>query len=120
MITKSLGVINSAAPYGVSDGQESLDLAMAAANFGQDVTLFFVDDGVFQLLKSQHPIPEQGKHYSKTFPALTFYDIDDIFVCQRSLSERGLVVSDLCIKVTALPQEALNQQLTQLDHLLRF
>ena len=60
MITKSLGVINSTAPYGVSNGQESLDLALAAANFGQDVTLFFVDDGVFQLLKSQQPIPDQA------------------------------------------------------------
>ncbi|GAC07013.1 sulfurtransferase complex subunit TusC [Paraglaciecola chathamensis] len=120
MITKSLGVINSTAPYGVSNGQESLDLALAAANFGQDVTLFFVDDGVFQLLKSQQPIPEQGKHYSKTFAALTFYDIDDIFVCQHSLTKRGIAVSDLCIQVTALPHEELNQQLAQLDHLMRF
>lgn len=120
MITKTLGVINSTAPYGVSNGQESLDLALASANFGQEVTLFFIDDGVFQLLKSQQPIPEQGKHYSKTFSALTFYDIDDIYVCQQSLNERRLKVSDLCIEVTALPPEELNQQLAQQDHLMRF
>ncbi|ABG40969.1 DsrE-like protein [Paraglaciecola sp. T6c] len=117
---KTLGIINSTAPYGLSNGQESLDLALASANFGQEVTLFFVDDGVFQLLKSQQPSPEQGRHYSKTFPALTFYDIDDIYVCQQSLSERKLEVSDLCIEVTALPPEELNQQLAQLDQLMRF
>ncbi|WP_166423868.1 sulfurtransferase complex subunit TusC [Paraglaciecola sp. 20A4] len=120
MITKSVGIINSTAPYGVSNGQESLDLALAAANFGQDVSLFFVDDGVFQLVKSQQPLPEQGKNYSKTFPALTFYDIDDIYVCEQSLIDRQLTKSDLCIDVTSLPHDELNVRIALHDHLVRF
>ncbi|GAC31098.1 sulfurtransferase complex subunit TusC [Paraglaciecola polaris] len=120
MSAKSVGIINTTAPYGLSNGQESLDLALATANFGQEVSLFFIDDGVFQLVKYQQPIPEQGKNYSKTFPALTFYDIDNIYVCEQSLNARRLVLTDLCIEVIALPYEELSAHMMQLDHLMRF
>lgn len=117
---KSLGIINTNAPYGTSHGQEALDLAMASATFGQAVSLFFVSDGVFQLLKHQQPDTIEHKNYSKTFAALEFYDIENIYVCADSLSERNLTASDLCIEVAILSQADIQLQMNKLDNVLSF
>jgi tRNA 2-thiouridine synthesizing protein C len=116
----SIAIINRHAPYGQAKGQEALDLAIAGANFGQAVSVFFIDDGVFQLLIAQTPQQIDAKNYSKTFAALTFYDIDDIYVCQQSLTQRNLTPDDLCIPVSVLSAEQLQQQLALHQHLVSF
>lgn len=98
----SIAIINKSAPYGNSNGQESLDMALAMSNFGQDVMLFFIEDGVLQLVNNQAPTHIDAKAYHKTFAALEFYDIEIIYVCQTSLEQRGLKTSDLCIEVTPI------------------
>ena len=57
-----LALVNKTAPYGGANGQESLDLALAAGSFGQDVSLFFIEDGVFQLLAGQAPENIEAKN----------------------------------------------------------
>ncbi|MEP0063752.1 sulfurtransferase complex subunit TusC, partial [Paraglaciecola sp.] len=89
----TLAIINQSAPYGNSNGQESLDMAMAMSNFAQDVSLFFIEDGVLQLLSKQAPENIDARAYHKTFPALEFYDIENIYVCRHSLESRGIKVS---------------------------
>lgn len=102
---KSLTIVNRTAPYGQSNGIEALDLCLAAASFGQEVCLVFLEDGVFQLLKDQTPESIEHKNYSKTFAALAFYDVEDIFVCQHSLDSRQLTPEDLCVDVTLLSHQ---------------
>lgn len=116
----SLAIINKTAPFGQANGQESLDLAIASANFGQAVSLFFIDDGVFQLLADQAPEQIQSKNYPKTFAALTFYDIDDIYVCEQSLRRRNLVPGDLCIEVMILTNAQLQAKIALHHYLLSF
>ncbi|MFQ3236103.1 MAG: tRNA 2-thiouridine synthesizing protein C [Paraglaciecola sp.] len=116
----SIAIVNKSAPYGQANGQESLDLAIAAANFGQAVSLFFIDDGVFQLLIAQAAQQIDARNYSKTFAALTFYDIDDIYVCQQSLTQRNLTPDDLCIPVKVLSAEPLQKLLALHQHLVSF
>mgnify|MGYP000648672588 CR=1 FL=1 len=84
----SIAIINQAAPHGSAKGQESLELALAMSNFGQEVSLFFVEDGIWQLINHQAPQQIDSKAYHKTFAALEFYEIDNIFVCRQSLFER--------------------------------
>lgn len=117
---RSLGIVNSSAPYGTSNGQESLDLALATASFGQEVSFFFISDGVFQLLQNQQPNSIESKNYSKTFAALEFYDIENIYVCAKSLLDRGISEQDLCIEVTILEQVEIHHFLTQQDGILSF
>lgn len=116
----SLGIINTTAPYGSSNGQEALDLAMASASFGQDVSLFFIGDGVFQLIKQQAPEAIEHKNYSKTFAALEFYDIENIYVCTESLTARQLSADDLCIAVRLLNKTEVQFRLGQQNSLVRF
>ena len=115
-----IAIINKTAPYATSAGQESLDLALAAANFGQDVSLFFIEDGVYQLLNQQAPEHIDQRNYSKTFAALEFYDIENIYVCAKSLHERGLSEQDLCIDVQQLDFAAITENLNHHQHCLSF
>lgn len=92
-----LAVINQQGPYAGATAQESLDFVMAMSNFGQQVSVFFIDDGVFQLLKNQTPAAIERKHFTKGFAALHFYDIENIYVCAQSLVERELSIDMLSI-----------------------
>jgi tRNA 2-thiouridine synthesizing protein C len=112
--------MNKSAPYGRVNGQESLDMALAMSNFGQDVSLFFIEDGVLQLIKQQTSDKIQHKAYHKTFAALTFYDIDNIYVCQQSLLERGLAESDLLISVTLIEPDQLATLIAKNDQVMVF
>lgn len=95
----SVAIINRSAPYGSSKGQESLELALAMSNFGQAISLFFIDDGVWQLLNNQASQQINAKAYHKTFAALEFYDIENIYVCKQSILARSIQVEDLCIPI---------------------
>lgn len=117
---KSLAIINQTSPYNSAQGQESLDLALAAATFGQQVSIIFADDGVFQLLANQQPEAIGAKNYSKTFAALEFYDIENIYVCKHSLVERHLTADDLCIDVLCIEPQEINHILVNHDLCLRF
>jgi tRNA 2-thiouridine synthesizing protein C len=47
--TKKFMYINRKAPYGTIYAWESLEVVLIGAAFEQDVSLAFLDDGVFQL-----------------------------------------------------------------------
>lgn len=117
-MTASIALIAKSAPYGTANGQELLDLALAAGSFGQNVALFFLEDGVYQLVAQQQPQIIEQRNYSKTFAALTFYDIDDVFVCQQSLDARGLTAQQLCIDIQALDKIALGSTIDQYQHII--
>ncbi|MGJ8679918.1 sulfurtransferase complex subunit TusC [Paraglaciecola sp.] len=115
-----VAIVNQTSPFGTSKGQESLELALALSNFGQEVSLFFIDDGVFQLLAHQSPENIQAKAYFKTFSALEFYDIENIYVCEESLKVRNLDISSLCIPVTLLSHTEHAQKIALYRHTMVF
>ena len=52
-IVKKFLYINRKAPYGTDYALESLEVVLIGAAFEQDVSLAFLDDGVFQLVDGQ-------------------------------------------------------------------
>lgn len=87
--------VNRKAPYGTIYALESLEVVLIGAAFDQDVSLAFLDDGVFQLVKSQDTKEIGVKNFSPTFRALGDYEVTKLFVEQESLDERGLSADDL-------------------------
>ncbi len=87
--------INRKAPYGTIYALESLEVVLIGAAFEQDVSLAFLDDGVFQLTKGQDTKGIGVKNFSPTFRALGDYDVSKLYVEKESLDERGLSVNDL-------------------------
>ncbi len=87
--------VNRKAPYGTIYALESLEVVLIGAAFDQDVSLAFLDDGVFQLTKGQDTNGIGIKNFSPTFRALGDYEVTKLYVEQESLDERGLTLDDL-------------------------
>jgi tRNA 2-thiouridine synthesizing protein C len=95
MATKKFLYINRKPPHGSIYALESLEVVLIGAAFEQEVTLAFVDDGVYQLLKNQDTSAIGTKNFTPTYRALGDYDVNRIFVERESLELRGLVKEDL-------------------------
>ena len=87
--------VNRKAPYGTVYALESLEVVLIGAAFDQDVSLAFVDDGVFQLAKGQKTTEIGMKNFSPTYSALGDYEVKKIYVEKESLEERGLTPDNL-------------------------
>jgi tRNA 2-thiouridine synthesizing protein C len=98
-------------PYGSIHAQEMLDIIMVSAAFDQDVSLYFLDDGVFQLKNNQNPEVSQLKNTAPIFQALELYDVKRLYVEAESLAERGMSVSDLMLDVMVLPRKEISELL---------
>jgi len=92
---KKFMYINRKAPYGTIYAWESLEVILIAAAFEQDVSLAFMDDGVFQLTRGQDTKGIGMKNFSPTYSALGDYEVTKIYVEKESLEERGLGLDDL-------------------------
>jgi tRNA 2-thiouridine synthesizing protein C len=92
---KKFMYVNRRPPYGTIYAWESLEVVLIGAAFEQDVSLAFVDDGVFQLVKGQDTAGIEMKNFSPTYAALGDYEVNKIYVEKESLDERGLSLDDL-------------------------
>ncbi len=87
--------LNRRSSFGTVYAIESLEVVLVAAAFDQDVSLAFMDDGVYQIVEGQDTDGIGMKNFSKTFHALGDYDINKLYVSKESLEQRGLSESDL-------------------------
>ena len=87
--------VNRKAPYGTVYALESLEVVLIGAAFDQDVSLAFMDDGVFQITRGQDTDGIGMKNFSKTYTALGDYEVTKIYVEKESLEERGISLDNL-------------------------
>ncbi|PKF60308.1 sulfurtransferase complex subunit TusC [Psychromonas sp. psych-6C06] len=120
MKEKKIGIINRCLPHGSSQGRESLDLTLAMSAFNESLSLFFIDDGVYQLLDGHNTSDTLQKHYQPLFKMLELYDVENIYVCQDSLWKRELAFSDLIIDVTVVDTQQIKTKLALQDQILSF
>jgi tRNA 2-thiouridine synthesizing protein C len=92
---KKFMYINRKAPYGTIYAWESLEVVLIGAAFEQDVSVTFMDDGVYQLTKGQDTTGIGMKNFSPTYSALGDFEVTKIYVEKESLEERGLSLDDL-------------------------
>jgi len=95
MASKKFLYVNRKAPHGSIYAQESLEVVLIGAAFEQDVTLAFIDDGVYQLMQNQDTSGIGTKNFAPTYRALGDYDVSQIYVERESLELRGLSKEDL-------------------------
>jgi tRNA 2-thiouridine synthesizing protein C len=117
---KKFMFVNRTAPYGTAYALESLEVVLISAAFDQDVSLVFLDDGVWQLKKGQQTKGIETKNFSPTYRALEGYDVEKLYVEQESLAARGLAEEDLIVDVTVLSSAALGKLMEQQDVVLSF
>ena len=120
-MSKKILFINRHAPYGSSIAREALDAMLATAVYEQDLSLLFMDDGVFQLLKGQEAHEIAQKSLSANLSALPLYGVEKIYVHYESLDSRALTPADLVLnEVKLLRNQDISQLLQKQDHILSF
>ena len=82
---KKFMFVNRKAPYGSIYALESLEVVLITATFDQDVSLVFIDDGVYELVKGQQTKGIGIKNFSPSYRALDGYDVEKLYVDQASL-----------------------------------
>ncbi|MHB1099728.1 MAG: sulfurtransferase complex subunit TusC [Burkholderiales bacterium] len=117
---KKFMFVNRKAPYGTIYALEALEVVLITAAFDQDVSLAFLDDGVFQLKKGQQTKGIETKNFSPTYRALEGYDIEKLYVEKESLDARGLSEEDLLVDVTVLSRAEMGNLMEEQDVLLSF
>ena len=117
---KKLMYVNRKAPYGTIYALESLEVVLIGAAFDQDVSLVFMDDGVYQLKKGQDTKATEMKNFSPTYRALEMYDVEKLYVSKEAMDERGLTVDDLVVPVEVLDTSAMADLMEEQDVILTF
>jgi len=112
--------INRKAPYGTIYALESLEVVLIAAAFEQDVSLAFLDDGVYEIVKGQDTKGVEMKNFSPTYRALEGYDIEKLYVEKESMDARGLTEKDLLVPVKLLTAKEMADLMESQDVVLSF
>jgi tRNA 2-thiouridine synthesizing protein C len=117
---KKFMFVNRKAPYGTVYALESLEVVLIAATFDQDVSLVFVDDGVYELVKGQNTKTLGVKNFSPSYRALEGYDVEKLYVERESMASRGLTEADLLVPVEVLSSAEMAALMAEQDVVLSF
>ncbi len=119
-VIKKFLYINRRPPHGSIYAHEALEVVLIGAAFDQDVSLAFIDDGVYQLKKNQDTSDINTKNFSKTYGALEMYDVEKLYVDKESLEQRGLSEDDLMVDVKILTSDEMKKIITESEVILNF
>ena len=114
-IVKKIMHVMREAPHGTIYTYEGLEMILIMAAYDQDISVAFIDDGVYALKKDQNTEDIEIKGFSKTFGALDGYDVEKLYVDQISLEERGLTEDDLVVDVEILSSAEIGKLMTEQD-----
>ncbi|HHE8746290.1 TPA: sulfurtransferase complex subunit TusC [Haemophilus influenzae] len=109
-------------PHGKSISREGLDAILAATAFCEpnDIGIFFIDDGVLNLIDNQQPEIIQQKDFIRTFKLLDLYDVEQRFICTASLQKFKLDNRELILSCEKIDRSLLLEKLNQAEKLFTF
>lgn len=84
-------------PHGTIYVYEGLEVKLIMAAYDADISVVFMDDGVYALQAGQDTEELGIKGFEKTYGVLVDYEIDKVYVDSTSMEERGLKVEDLVV-----------------------
>lgn len=118
---KRVAFIFTHSPHGDASGREGLDAVLAMSALTEDIGVFFIGDGVLQILPGQQPEKILMRNYIATFGVLPLYDIDRCYVCAASLQQRGLPLdTPWVVDVAPLAPAALQAELARYQAVITF
>ena len=119
-VVKKFLYVNRRAPHGTVYAHEALEVVLIGAAFDQDVSLAFIDDGVFQLKKNQDTSEIYTKNFSKIYSAFEMYDVEKLYVEKESLHSRGLTEDDLSVDVKVIDSSEMKKLMSDSEVVLNF
>ncbi len=88
--------------------------------FATRYSVFFIGDGVLQLIEGQQPQHILSRDYIASFKMLPLCDVEDIYVCRASLAARGLAQAETVLPTQVLALEQVKKRLSECDRILHF
>jgi len=119
-VTNKILIIQRTAPYGSSLAREGLDYVLTSAAYDQDISLLFLGDGVFQLLKNQQSQDINLKPQGSALEILPLYDINKIYAVKEDLEERNLLEADLTLSVKIMSRSDVSAFIKQQEKVVGF
>ncbi len=107
-------------PHSSSAGREGLDALLAASAYSENIHVFFVGEGVQQLLSDQQPELLLSRNYISSFKLMDLYDIENIYVCQKGLEERGLLDANKAFEAQVTSSQDMASLMANCHQLLSF
>jgi len=115
-----VAVVMRKAPYGSVYTAEGFRTIVGIAVFELDISVLFVDDGVYALVRGQDPSQLSMKPLGDGFPTLTEFGVTKFFVHDQSLAERGLTLKDLVMDAEIVDSARIAQILETVGKVLPF
>lgn len=119
------------APHGRIYVHEAIEVMFIMATFDMDLSIVFLDDGVFALKQGQDTKPLDMKGFSPSMAALADWDVKNVYVDEQSLKDRNISADQLIsvgeddeTEETVYPKlvssETLKQMMHEQDSILSF
>jgi len=108
------------APYGTIYSFEGLESVLIMGAYEQDITMIFIDDGVYSIKKGMDTSAVGIKDFSPTFRVLEMYDIEKLYVDRESMEARGLTADDLIVGAEVVDTETITKLMEEQDVVLPF
>ncbi len=119
-MSDQVAVLMRKAPYGSAYSAEGIRSVIGLGAFELDVSLVFVDDGVYVLVKGQDPTEIEAKPLGEAFSRLSDFGVTKLYVHEGSLKERGLKVEDLAVEVEVIDDAGVAEALESNGRVLPF
>lgn len=85
------------APHGTIYVYEGLEVKLIMAAYDADISVVFMDDGVYAVKAGQDTKELGIKGFEATYKALVDYEISKVFVDRESMERRGMSEDDLVV-----------------------
>ena len=85
------------APHGTIYVYEGLEVKLIMAAYDADISVVFMDDGVFAMKAGQNTNELGIKGFEATYGVLVDYEISKVYVDKKSMEDRGMTEADLVV-----------------------
>lgn len=107
--------------YNCISGVNGLDVLLSFLMFTDNIGVYFISDGVYQLLPNKNPEKVFKKNFFLGYKLLDFYNIKKIYICKEDLDKRGILCNDIFfIPVRIISAEKIRFHLFKYDAVLNF
>ncbi|EPE37996.1 protein TusC [Candidatus Photodesmus katoptron] len=117
---KKIGLIFNSFPHSISSGREGLDFLFSVSAYCNSISVFFIGDAVSQLVSEQKPQKILSRDYISAFKIMELYEINNIYLCKKSLIKLGFQNSPLIIKTKKKTEHELAILMNYCDQLVVF
>ncbi|MDG2916252.1 sulfurtransferase complex subunit TusC [Bisgaard Taxon 10/6] len=117
-----LAFVFKSAPHGTARAREGLDALLAATAFTkeEDIDVFFMGEGVLNLLVEQEPENILQRDVAEAFKVLDVYDINNRYLCLDSIMDFGVSDKECALVCEPLEREELLKKLQSAEKVMTF